>query len=52
MRKVILGVAISLDSFIEGSKGEYYWCFTDQDYGLSGFLKELTQCFLGERLTN
>ena len=51
MRKVILGVAVSLDGFIEGPKGEYDWCFTDQDYGLSDFLGELTSCFLGEKLT-
>ncbi len=39
MRKVILGVAVSLDGFIEGPKGEYDWCFTDQDYGMSDFFK-------------
>jgi len=49
MRKVILGVAISLDSFIEGSKGEYDWCFTDQDYGLSDFLKRVDTMFLGRK---
>lgn len=35
MRKVILGVALSLDGFIEGLNGEYDWCLTDQDYGMS-----------------
>lgn len=33
MRKIILGLAVSLDGFIEGPSGEYDWCFTDQDYG-------------------
>lgn len=49
MRKVILEVAVSLDSFIEGPKGEYDWCFTDQDYGLSDFLKRVDTMFLGRK---
>ena len=28
MRKITLGVAVSLDGFIEGPRGEYDWCFT------------------------
>lgn len=34
MRKVIPGVAVTSDGFIEGPDGGYDWCFTDQDYGL------------------
>jgi dihydrofolate reductase len=49
MRKVILGVAISLDGFIEGPDGEYDWCFNDQDYGLSGFFKRVDTMFLGRK---
>ena len=49
MRKVILGVAVSLDSFIEGPNGEYDWCFTDQDYGLSDFFKRIDTMFLGRK---
>ncbi|MEO6681254.1 MAG: dihydrofolate reductase family protein [Ginsengibacter sp.] len=49
MRKVILGVAVSLDSFIEGPKGEYDWCFTDQDYGLSNFFKRVDTAFIGRK---
>jgi dihydrofolate reductase len=49
MRKVILGVAVSLDGFIEGPNGEYDWCFTDQDYGLSDFLKRVDAMFLGRK---
>lgn len=41
MRKVILGLAVSLDGFIEGPNGEYDWCFTDQDYGMKDFMKVL-----------
>ena len=42
MRKLILSLAVSLDGFIEGPKGEYDWCFTDQDYGLNDFFKRVT----------
>ena len=49
MRKVILGVAVSLDGYIEGPKGEYDWCFTDQDYGMSDFFKRIDAMFIGRR---
>ncbi len=49
MRKVILGVAVSLDGFIEGSNGEYDWCFTDQDYGLKEFFKRIDTIFVGRK---
>lgn len=49
MRKVILGVAVSLDSFIEGPNGEYDWCFTDQDYGMSEFYKRVDSVFIGRK---
>jgi dihydrofolate reductase len=49
MRKVILGVAVSLDSFIEGPNGEYDWCFTDQDYGLKEFIKRIDTIFVGRK---
>ncbi len=49
MRKVILGVAVSLDNFIAGPNGEYDWCFTDQDYGLSDFFKRIDTMFLGRK---
>jgi dihydrofolate reductase len=49
MRKVILGVAVSLDGFIEGPNGEYDWCFTDQDYGLSAFFKRIDTIFMGRK---
>jgi dihydrofolate reductase len=49
MRKVILGVAVSLDGFIEGPNGEYDWCFTDQDYGLSDFFKRVDTIFIGRK---
>ena len=41
MRKVILGVAVTLDGYIEGPNGEYDWCFTDQDHNLSYAIKPI-----------
>jgi dihydrofolate reductase len=49
MRKVILGLAVSLDGYIEGPKGEYDWCFTDQDYGLNAFLERIDSIFIGRK---
>ncbi|HEY3429876.1 MAG TPA: dihydrofolate reductase family protein [Cyclobacteriaceae bacterium] len=49
MRKVILGVAVSLDGFIEGPNGEYDWCFTDQDYGMSDFVNRIDAVFYGRK---
>ena len=49
MRKVILGLAVSLDGYIEGPKGEYDWCFTDQDYGMNDFYKHVDTVFLGRK---
>lgn len=49
MRKLILQVAVSLDGFIEGPNGEYDWCFTDQDYGMSDFFKQIDSLFIGRK---
>jgi dihydrofolate reductase len=49
MRKVILGLAVSLDGFIEGPNGEYDWCFADQDYGLNDFFKQIDTLFVGRK---
>jgi dihydrofolate reductase len=49
MRKVILGLAVSLDGYIEGPKGEFDWCFTDQDYGMSDFFKRIDTLFIGRK---
>ena len=49
MRKLILGLAVSLDGFIEGPNGEYDWCFTDQDYGMSEFFKRVDTTFMGRK---
>jgi len=49
MRKIIIGVAVSLDGYIEGPNGEYDWCFTDQDYGFSDFFKRVDTIFVGRK---
>lgn len=49
MRKVILGLAVSLDGYIEGPNGEYDWCFTDQDYGMTDFYKRIDSMFIGRK---
>lgn len=49
MRRIILGLAVSLDGFIEGPNGEYDWCFNDQDYGLTDFFKSIDTVFMGRK---
>lgn len=49
MRKIILGLAITLDGYIEGPNGEYDWCFTDQDYGLNAFFEGIDAVFMGRK---
>jgi dihydrofolate reductase len=49
MRKLILGLAITLDGYIEGINGEYDWCFTDQDYGLKAFFDRIDAMFIGRK---
>ena len=49
MRKIVLGLAVTLDGFIEGPNGEYDWCFTDQDYGLSDFFRQIDAILMGRK---
>jgi dihydrofolate reductase len=49
MRKVLLGLAVSLDGYIEGPNGEYDWCFMDQDYGMSEFMNRVDAVFVGRK---
>lgn len=49
MRKVILQLAVSLDGYIEGPNGEYDWCFTDQDYGMTDFFDRIDSVFYGRK---
>lgn len=49
MRKLILQLAVSLDGFIEGPNGEFDWCFTDQDYGMTEFFQRIDSVFYGRK---
>jgi dihydrofolate reductase len=49
MRKIILNLALSLDGLIEGPNGEFDWCFTDQDYGMTEFLHRIDALFVGRK---
>lgn len=49
MRNVLLGLAVSLDGYIEGPNGEYDWCLTDQDYGMTEFLSRVDALFIGRK---
>lgn len=49
MRKLILGLAVTMDGYIEGPNGEYDWCFTDQDYGLKEFFTRVDSIFIGRK---
>jgi dihydrofolate reductase len=42
-------VAITLDGFIAGPNGEYDWCFTDADYGMTGFLQSVDTIIMGRK---
>ena len=49
MRKVILQVAVTLDGFIEGPKGEYDWCLPPDGQEMKEFLKRIDALFLGRK---
>lgn len=49
MKKIILNLAISLDGYIEGPAGEYEWCLTDQDYGMTAFMRDVDTVFIGRK---
>lgn len=47
MRKIILDLAVTLDGFIEGPKGEIDWCIMDDDMDFEGFLSGIDTIFYG-----
>lgn len=47
MRSLVLNLAVSLDGYIAGPNGEYDWCFTDADYGITDFLKSVDCTVMG-----
>lgn len=51
MRKLVLALAVSMDGFIEGPNGEYDWCFSDQDYGMSDFFKRTAYLWVAKLMS-
>lgn len=49
MRQILLNLAVSLDGLIEGPGGEFDWCFTDQDYGMTAFLARCDAVIFGRK---
>lgn len=49
MRRLILNLAVSLDSFIEDAHGGFDWCLTDQDYGMTDLLSRVDAIILGRK---
>jgi dihydrofolate reductase len=49
MRKVILGVAVSLDGFIEGPEGEYDWCPPPSQREMDDFMNRIDSIFFGRK---
>lgn len=49
MRALILNVATTMDGYIAGPNGEYDWCFVDQDYGMSAFLRRVDATIMGRK---
>jgi dihydrofolate reductase len=49
MRKIILSVAVSLDGFIEGPKGEYDWCPPPSKNEMDEFVKGIDVVFMGRK---
>ena len=49
MRKLIVALAVSLDGFIEGPKGEYDWCTIPPDYDFGEFFQRIDTIFVGRK---
>lgn len=49
MKRVILSVAVSLDGFIEGPKGEYDWCPPPSAKEMNVFLDSIDTIFAGRK---
>ncbi|THE10358.1 dihydrofolate reductase [Bacillus timonensis] len=48
-RRVVLDLAVSLDGFIEGPRGEVDWCVMDSDMGFLDFLNNIDTIFYGRK---
>jgi dihydrofolate reductase len=49
VRKIVLNLAVSLDGYIAGPNGEYDWCLTDADYGLTEFIESIDTTLMGRK---
>jgi dihydrofolate reductase len=49
MRQVLLNLAVTIDGYIAGPNGEYDWCFTDNDYGLTAFNNRVDTFIMGRK---
>jgi dihydrofolate reductase len=48
-RRVILDLAVTLDGFIEGPKGEVDWCIMDHDMDFTNFLNQIDTILYGRK---
>lgn len=48
-RKIILDLAVTLDGFIEGPKGEVDWCIMDADMGFNDLLSQIDTILYGRK---
>lgn len=48
-RRIILDLAVTLDGFIEGEKGEVDWCIMDSDMGFTNFLNQIDTILYGRK---
>ena len=46
---MVLNLAVTLDGYIAGPNGEYDWCLTDDDYGMTDFLKSIDTTLMGRK---
>src|SRR5690606_426189 len=49
MRQVLHDLASTLDGLIAGPNGEYDWCLTDNDYGLTALNKRVDTFIMGRK---
>jgi dihydrofolate reductase len=47
MKNIVLNLAVSLDGFIEGPKGEIDWCIMEDDMDFGAFINSIDSIFYG-----
>lgn len=48
-RRILLDLAVTLDGFIEGPKGEVDWCIMDPDMDFKNFLQQIDTILYGRK---